>query len=188
MSADHKAGPLKQLQGLIWKQGYDNGDIKGHVYDDVSLALEQWQSVEGQKVYIYSSGQVQAQKLLFEADSYSAITESIGCKPDEILFLTDVLKEAEAARAAGHHAALVSHEGNAPLPAGAGAAFAVLHSLAQLASNKRKTEAQDELPPKIAKTDNEGNAKSEPDVEPVVSASVEKSEMGKKKLLVLQKK
>ncbi|CAG4953693.1 unnamed protein product [Parnassius apollo] len=198
MSADRKAGPLKQLQGLIWKQGYDNGDIKGHVYDDVSPALEQWQSVEGQKVYIYSSGSVQAQKLLFgqseagdllrfieghfdtavgakqEADSYSAIAESIGCKPDEILFLTDVVKEAEAARAAGLHAALVSREGNAPLPAGAGAAFAVLHSLAQLASNKRKTEAQDELPAKIAKTDNEGNAKSEPDVEPVISASVEK--------------
>ncbi|CAK1583615.1 unnamed protein product [Parnassius mnemosyne] len=198
MSADRKVGPLKQLQGLIWKQGYDNGDIKGHVYDDVSPALEQWQSVEGQKVYIYSSGSVQAQKMLFgqseagdllrfieghfdtavgakqEAGSYTAIAESIGCKPDEILFLTDVVKEAEAARAAGMHAALVSREGNAPLPAGAAAAFAVLHSLAQLASNKRKTEPQDELPAKIAKTDNEGNIKSIPDVEPVVSASVEK--------------
>lgn len=29
MSSDRKAGPLKQLQGLIWKQGYDSGDIKG---------------------------------------------------------------------------------------------------------------------------------------------------------------
>ncbi|KPJ18162.1 Enolase-phosphatase E1 [Papilio machaon] len=184
MSADRKAGPLKQLQGLIWKQGYDNGDIKGHVYDDVSAALEQWKSVDGQKVYIYSSGSVQAQKLLFgqsqagdllpyieghfdtavgakqEPTSYTAIVEKIGCKPDEILFLTDIVKEAEAARSAGLHAALVSREGNAPLPAEAGAAFAVLHSLAQLLSNKRKTEPQEELPSKIAKTDNEDDVKT----------------------------
>ncbi|XP_013135587.1 PREDICTED: enolase-phosphatase E1 [Papilio polytes] len=183
MSIDRKAGPLKQLQGLIWKQGYDNGDIKGHVYDDVSAALEQWKSVEGQKVYIYSSGSVQAQKLLFgqslagdllphieghfdtavgakqEPASYTAIVEKIGCKPDEILFLTDILKEAEAARGAGLHAALVSREGNAPLPAQP-APFPVLHSLAQLASNKRKTDAQEELPSKIAKTDNGDDVKS----------------------------
>lgn len=86
------------------------------MYDDVSPALEQWRSVDGQKVYIYSSGSVQAQKLLFgqslagdllvhidghfdtvvgakqDADSYKAIAEKIGCKPDEILFLTDIEK------------------------------------------------------------------------------------------------
>lgn len=123
MSADRKAGPLKQLQGLIWKQGYDNGDIKGHVYDDVAAALEQWRSTDGQKVYIYSSGSVQAQKLLFgqslagdllpridghfdtavghkqEAASYAAIAEKIGAKPEEILFLTDIIEEASAAPA-----------------------------------------------------------------------------------------
>ena len=86
------------------------------VYDDVSPALDQWRSVEGQKVYIYSSGSVQAQKLLFgqsvagdmlksidghfdtavgakqEAASYTAIADKIGCKADEILFLTDIVK------------------------------------------------------------------------------------------------
>ncbi|KAI5643119.1 enolase-phosphatase E1 [Phthorimaea operculella] len=116
MSSDRKAGPLKQLQGLIWKQGYDNGDIKGHVYEDVSAALEAWHSADDQKVYIYSSGSVQAQKLLFgqssagdllkfidghfdtavggkqEAASYTNIVEKIGCKADEILFLTDIVK------------------------------------------------------------------------------------------------
>lgn len=86
------------------------------MYDDVSPALDQWHSVEGQKVYIYSSGSVQAQKLLFgqslvgdmlksidghfdtavgakqEAASYTAIAEKIGSKPEEILFLTDIVK------------------------------------------------------------------------------------------------
>ncbi|RVE47491.1 hypothetical protein evm_007902 [Chilo suppressalis] len=116
MSSDRKAGPLKLLQGLIWKQGYDSGDIKGHVYDDVLPALEQWRATEGQKIYIYSSGSVDAQKLLFgqslagdllphidghfdtavgakqEAVSYVKIAEKIGCQPAEILFLTDILK------------------------------------------------------------------------------------------------
>lgn len=86
------------------------------MYDDVSPALQQWRSVDGQEVYIYSSGSVQAQKLLFgqsmagdmlklinghfdtavgakqEEGSYKKIVEEIGCKPEEILFLTDILK------------------------------------------------------------------------------------------------
>ncbi|XP_041968872.1 claspin-like [Aricia agestis] len=178
MSSDRKAGPLKELQGLIWKQGYDSGDIKGHVFDDVSSALEQWQSVDDQKVYIYSSGSVQAQKLLFgqslagdllkyidghfdtavggkqESTSYTAIVEKIGCSPGDILFLTDILKEAEAARSAGLHAALVSREGNAALPDDAGS-YPVINSLSELSvSNKRKTDPQEaEQPAKIAKTD-----------------------------------
>ncbi|XP_059053446.1 claspin-like [Achroia grisella] len=188
MSMDRKAGPLKLLQGLIWKQGYDKGEIKGHVYDDVSPALEQWRTVEGQKVYIYSSGSVQAQKLLFgqsmagdllplidghfdtavgakqEAASYVTIVEQIGCKSDEILFLTDIVKEAEAARASGLHVALVSREGNAPLPVEATSVFPVLHSLAQLIiTNKRKPDSQEEQPAKIAKTDVENDVKTTPE-------------------------
>lgn len=167
MSSDRKVAPLKQLQGLIWKKGYDKGDIKGHVYDDVLPALEQWRSVEGQKIYIYSSGSVQAQKLLFgqssagdllplidghfdtavgakqEATSYTAIVEKIGCKAEEILFLTDIEKEAEAARTSGVNVALVSREGNAPLAEGAAAAYPVLHSFTQLTvTNKRKPDTQ----------------------------------------------
>ncbi|CAH0594211.1 unnamed protein product [Chrysodeixis includens] len=183
MSADRKAGPLKELQGLIWKQGYDKGDIKGHVYDDVSPALESWRASEGQKVYIYSSGSVQAQKLLFgqssagdllkyidghfdtavgakqEQASYAAIAEKIGCKPEEVLFLTDIVKEAEAARASGIHSALVSREGNAALPPAA--PFPVLYSLAQLAHpNKRKPQEQDEQPAKVLKTDVDADVKT----------------------------
>lgn len=186
MSSDRKAGPLKLLQGLIWKQGYDKGDIKGHIYDDVSPALEQWHSIEGQKVYIYSSGSVQAQKLLFgqssagdllplidghfdtavgskqEADSYTAIAEKIGCKTEDILFLTDIVKEAEAARRSGVHVGLVSREGNAPLSAEATATYPVLHSFVQLtATNKRKPdETQDEQPAKVLKADVDDTVKT----------------------------
>ncbi|CAH0728351.1 unnamed protein product, partial [Brenthis ino] len=206
MSSDRKAGPLKHLQGLIWKQGFDKGDIKGHVYDDVSAALELWHGVEGQKVYIYSSGSVQAQKLLFEkslagdllpyidghfdtsvgakqeAKSYTSIIEKIGCKAEEILFLTDIPKEAEAARSAGLHAALVSREGNAPLAAAATDAFAVIHSFAQLAvSYKRKTEPQDEQPAKVPKTDASNNSKDAVEAETTKQKSSEAPAVENKK-------
>ncbi|XP_046971689.1 enolase-phosphatase E1 [Vanessa cardui] len=186
MSSDRKVGPLKQLQGLIWKQGYDKGDIKGHVYDDVSSALEQWHSVDGQKIYIYSSGSVQAQKLLFgqslagdllkyidghfdtavgakqESASYTSIVEKVGCDATDILFLTDIDKEAEAAKSAGLCVALVSREGNAPLSTEATEAFAVIHSFTQLSvSNKRKTDPQDEQPAKVPKTDASYDVKTE---------------------------
>ncbi|KAJ0173652.1 hypothetical protein K1T71_010801 [Dendrolimus kikuchii] len=185
MSQDRKVGALKQLQGLIWKQGYDKGDIKGHVYEDVSPALQLWRSVDGQKVYIYSSGSVQAQKLLFgqslsgdmlplidghfdtaigakqEAASYTSIAEKIGCMPEEILFLTDIVKEGEAARSSGMQVALVSREGNATLPPEATSAFPVLHSFAQLANtNKRKPPSQDDQPAKVLKTDTEDTVKT----------------------------
>ncbi|CAG9565429.1 unnamed protein product [Danaus chrysippus] len=185
MSADRKVGALKQLQGLIWKQGYDKGDLKGHVFDDVSTALEQWHSIEGQKVYIYSSGSVQAQKLLFgqslagdllkyidghfdtavggkqEESSYKAIVEKIGCNADEVLFITDIVKEAEAASKAGLHVALASREGNSSLPTEATDIYPVIHTFTQLAvSNKRKTEPQDEQPAKVPKTDIQKDVKS----------------------------
>ncbi|CAB3249052.1 unnamed protein product [Arctia plantaginis] len=192
MSSDRKVGPLKQLQGLIWKKGYDKGDIKGHVYDDVSPALEQWRSVEGRKVYIYSSGSVQAQKLLFgmssagdmlklidghfdtavgakqESASYTAIAEKIGCKAEEILFLTDIDKEAEAARLAGVQAALVSREGNAPLSEAITSAYPVIYSFTELAAtNKRKTDAQDQQQPaKVPKTDVETDVKTPVETSP----------------------
>ncbi|CAG9134020.1 unnamed protein product [Plutella xylostella] len=213
MGADRKVAPLKTLQGLIWKQGYDNGDIKGHVYDDVLAALEQWHSVEGQKVYIYSSGSVQAQKLLFgqslagdllkyidghfdtavgakqEAASYTKIVEQIACKPEEVLFLTDILKEAEAARSAGLLTALLSREGNAPLPDDVTDSYPVLQSFAQLTpSNKRKPEQEDEplQPAKVPKTDPEvaekpaaEEASAKTDVEKTEKMEVEEEEKTK---------
>lgn len=190
ISIDRKAGPLKFLQGLIWKQGYENGDIKGHVYEDVAPALVQWRSVDDKKVYIYSSGSVQAQKLIFgqseagdltkhidgyfdtevgakqEANSYKNIVEKVGVKADEILFLTDIPKEATAATEAGLNCALLDRPGNASLADEDKLTFPVLTSLAELApSQKRKPDEQEEVQPaKVAKTEAESDVKKEVDI------------------------
>ncbi|XP_019339471.1 enolase-phosphatase E1 isoform X1 [Alligator mississippiensis] len=113
MSLDRKTTALKQLQGHIWKAAYTTGQVKGEVFEDVVPAIRKWREA-GMKVYIYSSGSVEAQKLLFgystegdilelfdghfdtkighkvESESYKRIAASIGCSTDNILFLTDV--------------------------------------------------------------------------------------------------
>ena len=136
MDADVKATGLKQLQGLIWKSGFESGELKAHVYDDVPPALAAWNAA-GKDMRIYSSGSVQAQKLFFghtiagdllphfrghydtttgpkkEAASYQKIAAEFGLPPSEILFLSDVVAELDAARAAGMQTALVVRPGNA---------------------------------------------------------------------------
>jgi len=121
---DKKVTPLKALQGMIWEQGYRQGDFKGHVYEDAVRNLKQWQA-RGIRLYVFSSGSVQAQKLLFahtgygdltplfsgyfdttvgakkEASSYHKIAQSIGLAPDDILFLSDIKEELDAAHEAG---------------------------------------------------------------------------------------
>ncbi len=64
IDTDQKVTPLKALQGMVWADGYQRGDFTGHLYADVAPALRQWQA-EGKALYVYSSGSVQAQKLLF---------------------------------------------------------------------------------------------------------------------------
>lgn len=122
---DVKAAPLKTLQGLIWEQGYARGELTSHVFDDVPPALEDW-SGDGVLLAIYSSGSVAAQRSLFahapqgdlnrliganfdittagpkrEADSYRRIAESLDIEPADLLFLSDVQEELDAAREAG---------------------------------------------------------------------------------------
>lgn len=121
---DRKATPLKNLQGLVWRQGYEDGDFKGHAYPDAAAALRQWHE-KGLALYVYSSGSVEAQKLLFgysdqgdlaplftgyfdtttgpkrEAESYRLIQQAIGQPAASILFLSDILAELDAAREAG---------------------------------------------------------------------------------------
>lgn len=124
MVEDRKAGPLKTLQGLIWQAGYEEGVLKGQVYEDAAALFLCWES-QGRKLYVYSSGSVAAQKLIFgysdqgdlrplfsgyfdtavgakvEASSYAAIAKAIDVAPEAILFLTDMPAEVSAARAAG---------------------------------------------------------------------------------------
>jgi enolase-phosphatase E1 len=121
---DRKATPLKSLQGLIWKHGYESGGFTGHMYEDATRQLREW-SAAGIDLYVYSSGSVGAQKLLFghsdagdlrplfrgyfdtnaghkrDADSYRRIVDSIGAAAPEILFLSDVAEELDAAAEAG---------------------------------------------------------------------------------------
>jgi len=132
---DRKATPLKTLQGLIWAQGYANGELKGHVYPDTPEAMRRW-SAAGVPVHIYSSGSIAAQKLIFgrsiagdltpllsgyfdtttgpkrERGSYARIAEAIGLAPGDILFVSDVQAEVDAARAAGLQALLIDRDGD----------------------------------------------------------------------------
>lgn len=155
MSNDRKTGSLKTLQGLIYPKGYKDGTIKGHVYEDVPKALEQWVA-SGHKIYIYSSGSVDAQKLLFahsehgdlsahiagyfdttvgakqESKSYVGIAKEINFTPEEIVFLTDVPKEGEAAKEAGINVILLSRPGNVDLTDDEKAQYAIVESFADI--------------------------------------------------------
>jgi enolase-phosphatase E1 len=121
---DRKLAPLKTLQGHVWEEGYRTGAFQGHVYDDAIALLRLWHAA-GRRLYVFSSGSVAAQKLLFEhtpqgdltslfsgffdtatgskreASSYAAIALAIGAPPSTILFLSDTVQELDAARAAG---------------------------------------------------------------------------------------
>jgi len=124
MDEDRKSTALKALQGIIWHDGYVNGDFTGHLYPDVLPALEKWKA-QGIDLYVYSSGSVAAQKLLFgysdegdithlfsgyfdtrigakrEAHAYSNIAEQLALPPVSILFLSDIHQELDAAAEAG---------------------------------------------------------------------------------------
>lgn len=121
---DRKAGPLKTLQGLIWRKGYEEGVLKGQVYEDAADYLNRWHA-SGISLFVYSSGSVEAQKLIFgysdrgdlvplfsgffdtaiggklEAVSYERIVREVGIKPANILFLSDNPGEIAAAKVAG---------------------------------------------------------------------------------------
>ncbi|KAF9994992.1 Enolase-phosphatase E1 [Entomortierella chlamydospora] len=138
MKADRKIAALKTFQGYMWKEGYTNGDLKGEIYEDVIPALDQWKN-EGKKLYIYSSGSIEAQKLLFgfsekgdllhyfsghydttigqkiESESYTKIASDIGLSPNRILFLSDNIHEIVAAKKAGFQAVVTDRPGNATL-------------------------------------------------------------------------
>jgi enolase-phosphatase E1 len=124
MAADAKVTPLKALQGLIWRQGYADGRLKGHLWPDVAACLRAWHA-GGVTLAVFSSGSVAAQRDLFghtedgdlvplfrgffdtrvgakrEAPSYAAIAASLGLPPGDILFLSDIAEELDAAAAAG---------------------------------------------------------------------------------------
>ena len=125
MEQDKKVTALKALQGLVWEDGYLSGTLKGHIYEDAVEGLQKWHQ-QGLKLFVYSSGSIHAQKLLFgnseagdltslfsgyfdttsghkrEQASYESIAASMGVEPGAILFLSDVAEELDAASAAGY--------------------------------------------------------------------------------------
>ena len=137
MDRNSKSTGLKMLQGILWEDGYRAGELQGQVWPDVAEALRTWKE-NGIRTRIFSSGSVLAQKLLFghsdQGDllpyfegfhdtttgpknspaSYAAIADAFGLPPGEILFLSDVTAELDAARDAGLQTGLLLRPGNKP--------------------------------------------------------------------------
>ena len=136
---DRKHTALKALQGLIWEAGYRDADFTAHIYPDAAPALREWHAA-GLPLYVYSSGSVPAQKLFFghsdagdltplfsgwfdtevggkrDAASYRRIADAIGTPAGEILFLSDVVEELDAAREAGLQTVLIDRLRDYPQP------------------------------------------------------------------------
>jgi enolase-phosphatase E1 len=133
MDEDRKLTPLKRLQGMIWRSGYESGRLRAHVYRDAVQALRKWDA-GGMKLYVYSSGSVEAQRLLFshtshgdltplfsgyfdttigsklETRSYQDIAHSLSLAAREFVFLSDHPGETQAAAAAGMRTVLMARE------------------------------------------------------------------------------
>ena len=137
IAEDRKITPLKQLQGLIWADGYRAGAFRGHVYEDAYRKLCDWRA-QGKRLFVFSSGSVKAQYLLFahtdwgdlnhlfegnfdtvtgpkkDAASYRHIAAKINLPAEQILFLSDVAEELDAARSAGMHTVQLLRDGGEP--------------------------------------------------------------------------
>jgi len=136
---DRKHTALKALQGLLWREGYARGDYRGHVYPDAAEALRRWHEA-GYRMAVFSSGSVGAQKLLFghseagdltplfeayfdtevghkrAADSYRLIADTLNRRPEDVVFLSDVVEELDAAREAGMRTMLLDRREDYPQP------------------------------------------------------------------------
>ena len=137
IASDRKSTGLKSLQGRIWKQGYLDGSLKSQVYDDVAPAMKRWHEA-GLRVSIFSSGSVLAQRLLFahtdagdltglindyfdttvgkkgDVESYRRIASAMDLQTREIVFISDVVDELDAANEAGMKTLLSVRPGNPP--------------------------------------------------------------------------
>jgi len=136
---DRKHTALKALQGQLWADGYAQGDYRAHVYPDAAEALQRWHDA-GHALAVYSSGSVPAQRLFFghseagdlvplfsgffdtemghkrEAVSYRRIADALGRRPSDIVFLSDVVEELDAAREAGLRTVLIDRREDYPQP------------------------------------------------------------------------
>ncbi|TNC86761.1 MAG: acireductone synthase [Thalassolituus sp.] len=145
ISEDRKATPLKALQGLIWKTGYENSDYQAHMYPDATEYLKKWHD-NGLPLYVYSSGSVKAQELFFgysqdgnllplfkghfdtlvggkrETQSYLNILAELqktysDLNASDVLFLSDIKEELDAAKDAGMQTIWLVREDDIPADA-----------------------------------------------------------------------
>ena len=145
MDRDRKSTALKSMQGKIWKAGYERGELRSVIYDDVPEAFARWSRKAG--IAIYSSGSADAQGLFFRysnhgditpmisgyfdtrtgpkesSASYAAIAGAMKLAPEEVLFFSDAVIELDAAREAGCGTRLVVRPGNAPVESAHGHAM-----------------------------------------------------------------
>lgn len=134
---DRKITPLKTLQGVLWDSGYRDGELKGHVYPEVAANLKNWKE-QGINLGVFSSGSVAAQKLIFgysiagdltpyfsnyfdtntggkrESATYAKIAEELQIDPSEILFLSDIEEELQAADSSGYQTVQLARDGTTP--------------------------------------------------------------------------
>ena len=138
IEVDRKSTPLKSLQGNVWKRGYESNELKSIMFDDVPQAFKRWKNA-GKTIAIYSSGSVLAQKLIFkysnhgdltpfisnrfdtniggkrDAESYHKIANLMSFPPVEILFVSDILQELNAAKSANFQTTLSIRAGNSTI-------------------------------------------------------------------------
>lgn len=149
---DSKAAPLKEIEGKIWEEGYLSGDLRGQVYEDVVQAFKRWKDA-GIALYIYSSGSVLSQQLLFrtvpqgdltvfidryfdtavggkkDPESYIKISSMLSRKPEELLFISDSCAEVAAAAISGLKVMLIRREDKSEDSGSPDGSFTVVTSL-----------------------------------------------------------
>ena len=143
IDVDRKSTPLKLIQGKIWQNGYESGELASEIFEDVPKALKHWKE-QGKTIAIYSSGSVLAQKLIFkysnqgdltsfidryfdtkvghkrEGESYASIASALNLAPENILFISDVVEELAAGESAGFQTLLSVRPGNLPVSSNSG--------------------------------------------------------------------
>jgi enolase-phosphatase E1 len=156
MDHDSKTAPLKILQGLVWEQGFRQGELQSEIFPDVPVCLRQWHEA-GLRTAIYSSGSVLAQKVMFrhtpygdltnlisgyfdtgvgpkkQPQSYQRIIADLQVTAEQVVFVSDIAEELEAARTAGLGTALSIRPGNQVQTSAA--KYRTIHSLADLFSS-----------------------------------------------------
>ena len=163
ISIDRKSTALKDLQGKIWRQGYEEGEIKSHLYPEAGQCFQEWR-LQRKALAVYSSGSIEAQKLLYqhtesgdlrplflhwfdthtgpkkEAQSYSLICTSMNVAPESVLFISDSGAECDAARQAGLRTLFSLREGNPDLNPRSHQAITSLNAVTEYLNKKAESE------------------------------------------------